>query len=373
MKLSINPPSGYTNSYLDIKFTTEFNNPEKVELELFNLFNNEKIEIIGCSSGYISNNTTIIAKNSSKIEGYINLFNRDKLNLLLKNLISIDILAKARITKNNKITEETAIVTFYNESKSADSDVIPFDLTITSKDIETKSNNFLELIINSRVEKKYELSIMDDINNISYFFEIITKNGTSNIKIPIPILFHELKLDIHRKRNFNLYWTKFEGVSFNKLMNRNSVKIPYTSLNFKGNILDITPQNRFDPVMKELPNNFVLSDRYLVHTHKDFSGFGSESFSNLRIKRLTFFMHESQSMQMQDFNQKNNNQIKTEIRRQQISKTPNVISFGISKQKQFLENFSNSHEKPTTNNSVNLFEHQEKLVKKTGCGCSRKK
>ncbi len=57
------------------------------------------------------------------------------------------------------------------------------------------------------------------------------------------------------------------------------------------------PQTRNGPTGKPLSLDFVLSDRYFVHTWKDYSAFGNTlNYSKQRLSIATRFLHEGQDM-----------------------------------------------------------------------------
>ena len=89
MIFKLDPSSGYTDSYLDIEFFITLDPYLKAEVTLFNDTIKEQLEIIGVSSGYITNNS-IIVKNK-QVNGHINLFSNDKLNKKLKSYNSVNI------------------------------------------------------------------------------------------------------------------------------------------------------------------------------------------------------------------------------------------------------------------------------------------
>lgn len=376
MKFSLDPPSGHVNSYLDIKFKLEFENIENAEIEIFNKSNGEKLEILAISNGFIKNETTIVVNNTKTLEGYINIFNKDKLNILLKDKPSVDIEAVVSFIKKESVYKQNKIVTFYNESQSVDREIIPFDLNIHNKLISVENNEPLKITIMSNNYRKHELSIKDSIDASKFFtFDIMTKPGETTFEIPLPVLYYELNIEKFHWKNFDLYWSKFEGVDYMKVMNRKYIKIQDSTIKFsKGNFKPL-PQKRMGPV-SNLDKNFVLSDRYFVHTFKEFSGFGSDTLNIARLKRLNFVQNESQQMQNLSASLQRHSdikEIKHSTRQTELSRK-NIQSFGNSRNKQFFETLNESIIKDGQE-QFSTFEVSKTSTenKKSGCGCSRKK
>lgn len=365
MIFKLDPPSGHANSYLDIKFQIEMESSEYTEIEIINLHNKQKIEILGVSNGFIKNETTIVAKNISSIEGYINIFNRDKMNSGLENIASINIKAVAKITINGEVKEESSVLTFYNESKSADSEIIPFDFQVNNT-VNLDSDRSLVINARSTVSRKYELCIKHEYS--SYHFNIYAIAGNNTVNIPISVLYYEL--DISKSPTFDLYWVKFEGLGYSKVMNRKYIKIPDSNVTFSGKKVRIYPQPRLGPAGEILPKTFVLSDRYFVHTYRDFSGLGGEGINPVRVKKLNFFMHESQDMQIPGLILSKEN---TLLRQEQIQEKLTTNKTNV-KQKSFLENFTNNYIRQNTGSvtTFGLSSKQQLTPNQGGCGCSRK-
>ena len=380
MKFTLDPPSGYADSYLDVKFVIEFDHADKVEVCLFNETVKQPIEILAVTHGYISDGTIAIIKHASEIEGFINIFNRDKMNSSLKNYTSIEISCKLKIYHGEQVNDYEIRRTFYNESKSLDSEVIPFDLQIHNSEINLSQNESLKLSMISSEDRLYELILKNEQGNRKCIFEVFAKKGRTDISVPSEILFSDLDISsIKRDRScFDLYWTKFEGVDYSKFMNRKLIKILDGRICLLGKKMLPKPQTRLGPV-NELSSDFVLSDRYFVHTYKDFSGFGSKSFDSVRMKRLTFFYYETLDLSSKKVTPgKNDSRIQNILSQNRVKKINDsdskITNLGFSNQKQFLSTFSPVFSQSPKHQNSNLKYAKKHNVKSGGCaGCGRKK
>lgn len=298
MQFKLEPQSGYANSYLDVKFTLQFTTANRVEISLFNDSLKSTLEILGASDGYIEDNTLIL-RNSTNVGGYINLFNEDKLNKLLDNFISVTI--KCRVVRYNENNEQLSIeedfVEFYNQGKSLDSNIVPFDIRMVNANF--SDNTPLHIQITCDKSEKYEICVRSMDKFYFYTFEVVTKQGQTDIYIPYELLWYDLRLfDNISSNRYDLYWVKFEGVNHLKTMNRNYIKIDHTSLVFNSNQILLQPTLRSGPTSKDLPDSFVLSHRYFVHTAKPWSEYGGfiSGYDSKKLQRLTMLWHESQNI-----------------------------------------------------------------------------
>ncbi len=114
MEFNLNPPSGYADSYLDIAFTTKFDKSDKVKLRLFNDTTSEQLDILGVTSGYISNGNEAICRDCSGISGHINIFNNDKMNRKFRTHNSVIIRCELECQKDDQTSTIKESVTFYN-------------------------------------------------------------------------------------------------------------------------------------------------------------------------------------------------------------------------------------------------------------------
>lgn len=342
IKFKLDPPSGYTNSYQDIRFEVFFPKSEQAEIRLFNDTLKQQLEILSVTQGYIQNENVVISKNVSSVEGFINIFNRDKMNIMLNHYTSVDIRCEVICDSGRHESSQT----FYNESKSLDSQVVPFDISIQNADnIQNGAPMRLSLVCDS--ERKFELSIRDGFGTRNCTFEIYAHRGTTTVDVPAEVIYYDLRLAENKSaKTFNLYWTKFEGFDYSKFMNRKHILLANTSIVLAPGKVARNPQTRIGPV-GELPGEFVLSDRYFVHTHKTFSGFGEKALHPIRMKRLTFFMHEAQDIQSKsddvmalaiDERKSKLAEMQHLMKQEQLKKKPRHL--GVSAQKQFLESFS---------------------------------
>lgn len=381
MNFQLDPPSGYADSYLDIKFTVKFEYADRVEILLINETTHSNIEILGMTNGYIINEIKGVVDNNIFAEGFINIFNKDKMNKKLESYTSVSIKCKVKFYRGNNITEEMETIDFYNQSKSLDSSIVPFDINIINSVVDIRKNQPLKIQITCDSVQHYELCIKNENSPYSFTFEVYTRKGIIEISIPVAILWYDLKLYRVKTSNFFIYWVKFEGLDYSKYINRKYISINNSKIAFLyQDKFKIMPQSRFGPIEK-LNKDFVLSDKYFVHTAKKYSGFGSihENIGYRRLSYITRFFHESQSIQKIDnsiksFNITHRDKIlesKQAIRSQEIREDRrNVIqSFPVPPQKEFLESSFHLYSKTNTQSTVSHTTRESK----GGCGCSRKK
>ncbi len=372
MKFKLDPPSGHAESYLDVRFLAEFEKADRAEIRIFNDSVKQPLEILAVTYGFITNETTAVIKNSSSIEGFINIFNRDKMNKGFTTYTSVDIRSEMTLYRGDTKEVVENITTFYNESKSLDSEVIPFDVHVNNSEIHLGQNEPLKLSLVCDSDKQFELSVRHDLGNQVCVFEVYAKKGRTDVSLPCEVLFADLGLKElgKNRRTFDLCWTKFEGLDYSKVMNRKNIKIPNISITLVGERMMPQPQGRLGP-LEPLSEDFVLSDRYFVHTHKDFSGFGAKLFNTIKMKRLTFFMHEAQDMT--DFDRSEFvTPVGNILAQEKLRPAYQINALGVSKQKKFLENFSPVFRKQTKAPSIDVQEQQ--TAKAGGCaGCGRKR
>lgn len=381
-KFQLDPPSGYADSYADIKFIATFDNSDRIELELINDSINSKLEILSIDKGYISNETTAIGTKCDNLTGYINIFNKDKMNTSLRNLPFVNITCKACLYRGPEKISEEVTHTFYNQSQSADGDIVPFDIVVSGKTIDVANNNHIVLYVISGESKRYELSIQSKDKKNTCFFEVLAKKGKTEVNLPIELLYSDLELEKNHSKSFDVYWTKFEGITHTKYMNRKYVKIDGSELHSNSDKLIAKKQNRNGPIGR-LPNSFILSDRYLVHTWQNFSGFhGQANHKTKRLDYLTRFMFESQSMGNPDLEKVelfssnkdvNISESQKATRKHSLYKKM-IGSKSQARQNMFVETFSQLYEpKDSDQKSTHIPSTvKQESSKKQGCGCSRK-
>lgn len=278
MKVSLSPPSGYSHSYYDILFKVDFEPSDEVEICITNNEAKQDIEILSISDGHILNATIAKAKKVSSISGYINIFNRDKLNKQLERFVSVDLKFKATRRTGGEIIEEEEVVSFFNQDKSLDAKIVPFDVIVEQNDIDIDHNIPLVLHIVSDTVKKYEICVRSTDGEANCPFSVLAKKGTTKVSIPIEYIYSRLNLKFYRNRKYKLYWAKLQGLTLGSFVNRSYIPIPDTDLTFSGqNIIKPSPQTRTGPDGNALPfEDFVLSDRYLVPVWREYSSFGTK-------------------------------------------------------------------------------------------------
>ena len=301
MKLEITPSSGHADSYFDVTFKLSLPQPvDYLEVRIKNTSSNEDLKIIGVNYGFIKGEYTSIFKNTHNAEGYFNIFNKDRMNKKFNIYKSADLLFTVLIKNGEEQYSQEKVVSFYNESKSLDAEIIPFDLIIHNSLINIQKFEPLKLDIISDIEKKYELCIKSDDNMLMSCFSVLSRKGRSCIEVPSAIIYSDLELDKkeNSRKKFKFFYVKREGITFAKFMNRKYIPIHNSDLSF--NLPDHmmpNPTNRLDILGNSLSKDFVLSDRYLVHTHKDYSSFGEKtSFNARKLQYLTRFFFEAQNM-----------------------------------------------------------------------------
>lgn len=383
MKFRLDPPSGHADSYLDIRFFVDFNRCEKAEVRLFNDSIEQPLEILAVSKGYIVDGKVATIRNAADIDGFISLFNRDKMNSALNEYTCVNIRCELSLFNKDEVEKFTFTETFYNESKSLDAAVLPFDIEVHNPEIKVDKNEPLRMSIISTENRFYELSIRNEQGTRYCTFDVFAKKGKTDFILPCEVLFSDLDIPStqRQKNHFGLFWSKFEGVDYSKFVNRKRIRVPNCRITILGDKIMPQPQTRIDPVGGQLSADFVLSDRYLVHTHKDYSGFGAKSFDSIRMKRLTFFHHEALDMNNPQINPHDDiksSKLQNILSQGDAIERPKIKSFGISKQKKFLTTFSPVFAKRATTRPVGATTTKtptEAPKKKTGgcAGCGRKK
>jgi hypothetical protein len=376
IEFKLNPPSGYADSCLDIEFSILTDYADILNIELFNDTSEEKLDILSVSRGFISRSHLAIVKNTDHVEGYINLFNKDKMNKKLKNQVKVNVRCKVTRRLGSDTTTEEAVVLFYNESRSLDAGLVPFDLIIDNSEVDIRNGIPLSLHLICDSTKKYELAILSEGGDEKYTFEIVAKEGRTSFVIPSHILWYDLELNKNLGKKFQIYWVQFEGIDYMKFMNRKYIPIANSQITFNSRKISLNPQKRDGP-MGPLSDEFVLSHRYFVHTWKQFSSFGDriEAYKPKEAGKKNQFLHE-----IQDFSQKNK-QVALMQDKEKPTKRPPMRDLASASQKTILNAYSASFSKyrPIENadrNFVRLANVTPLPAKapKKGCGgCSRKR
>lgn len=301
MKLEITPSSGHADSYFDVTFKLSMpQSVDRVEVKIKNTSSNEDIKIIGVNYGFIKGEYIAVFKNAQKLEGYFNIFNKDRMNKKFNIYKSVDLVFEINITNGNEEYTEQRSISFYNESKSLDAEIVPFDLIVQNPSVNIVGHEPLKLDIVSDIEKKYEICIKSDDNSLMCCFSVLASKGRTKIEVPSEIIYADLELDKkeNRRKKFKFYSIKKEGITFAKFVNRKYIPIHNSNLSFVfPETMMPEPTKRLDVLGNNLSKDFVLSDRYLVHTHKDYSSFGEKtSFNDRKLKYLTRFFFEAQNM-----------------------------------------------------------------------------
>lgn len=301
IEFNIDPPSGHAESCLDIQFTVKFDRSDRAEIEIFNDTSGEKLEILSVSKGVIQRETTIVVKKSNSVEGFFNLFNKDKMNFNLAGLTQVNL--RCTVKTDFAVEEETFV--FYNESQSLDSTIIPFDLILDNNEINLDRNEPIRMHLVCDSESKFELAIksLDDSQHICHF-EIVAKPGRTDFILPSEVFWSDVEYHKYYNKKFQIFWVKFEGITHMKFLNRKYIPIAESNLSFIGKKMTPQPQDRIGPTGSILPADFILSHRYFVPTWRDYTAFGSLAFTNKiaseqNVNRIRF-LHEIQSLEMRD-------------------------------------------------------------------------
>lgn len=302
IEFSIDPPSGHAESCLDIKFVLKLSKNDSAEIEIFNDTSGDKLEILSVSKGTIYNESTLIVRKTNFVEGFFNLFNKDKMNFNLSGLTQVKLRCVVKITTDGETSHEESSALFYNESQSLDASIIPFDLILVNNEINLSKNDPLRMHIVCDSEKKFELAIksVDSDQNICSF-EVVTLKGKTNITIPSELIWSDLEYNKYYNRKYQIFWVKFEGITHMKFLNRKYIPISETQLTFIGREMSPKAQNRVGPVGLDLSQDFVLSHRYFVPTWKEYTSLGALSANNRTSSEQNIskirFLHEIQSLE----------------------------------------------------------------------------
>lgn len=349
-KFSLSPTSGYPNSYYDIQFTVETETIAS-KIYILNKTAGQFLNILGVSSGSIQNENLIIPKNK-QTQGYINLFNGDKMNTGLEKYQSVEIACLID-------GKEESNVVFYNEGKSLDSDILPFSLFVDKPIVDIEKHEPLKMRFACNAEKKYELCIRNPEIQEDSTFEVVTKRGITEIEIPSEVLYHDLNLENNFAKIFKINYVQFEGIDYDGFLNRKYIPINI-DIRFQNPQQSPLPQNKPNWMNEE----FIISDRYWVHTHKQFSGFGEIEHDPKKSTNMSRLLFEAIDMKAPKLKTQQNtaenvhHEIKQAAYKQiavpRTNSKPFLNVYNAQKQSQQIGTFS----VPTP---------------KKDCGCSRKK
>lgn len=300
MNFSLDPSSGFADSYLDVEFSVQTQDYPKTVIRIYNETSNEQLQILGTSFGYILNGDQLVLKKKNSTTGHINIFNYDKMNkkFLAHRSVSLRCVAEFYDENDQKLTEEEDRVIFYNEMHSLDAEIIPFDLIIHNRTINTNENEPLRIDIVSDLSKKYELCISSLDNRLRCHFEVAAKQGKTSIQIPCEFLYYDLELRNNKNKKFKFQYIKHQGTTMSRIANKRYMPIQDSEISFvsDGGITPL-PQRRQDPIGRLLSKEFVVSDRYLVICPRKHSGFARKSeFGPEKLMDLTMMINEGQHM-----------------------------------------------------------------------------
>jgi hypothetical protein len=378
----IDPQSGFADSYLDVKFKVSFDKCERATVELFNETIGQQLEILSVGSGHIQGETKAIVKDSESLEGFVNLFNKDKMNSKLESHVYIEMRCKVTIQKGNHTVVDEKTARFYNESLSLDAGIVPFDIHIDNPHLDLRNNVPLSMTLISDIDKRYELCIMPPNGATKCTFEVLAKKGENQILLPSEVIWNDCGIGQYTISGLQLYWVKFEGIDHQRFRNRKYVPIDGTRLTFNTRDMQPKPQTRLGPTNAPLSKDFVVSDRYFVHTWKHFSSLGGlpEAFDLKRQHYLSRFLHEYQRLQQVDENIKlfEASEQKTGGKTKPL---PMIAPERTPLNTLIMAAFSGVYNDKTSVMSVSgPFRPQPKKAKTAprrrpqgGCGCSRKK
>ncbi len=298
MNFTLDPSSGFADSYLDVEFSVLIPDCPKATIFIENETSGDKLQILGTSFGYILNGDSLVLKNQTSTTGHINIFNHDKMNkkFLAHHSVTLRCVAEFYDDKDQKIGEEEESVVFYNEAHSLDADIIPFDLVIHNRTVEITANEALVIDVISDVAKKYELCINSLDNRLRCNIEIMARAGKTTIAIPGEFLHYDLSLKENKKCGFS--YVKHQGTTMSRVVNKRYIPIQNSEIDFQvSGGLTPNPQHRQDPVGRPIGKKFVISDRYLVMCPREQSGFARKSeFGPEKLMDLTMMVNEGQDM-----------------------------------------------------------------------------
>lgn len=401
MNLTLNPPSGYADSYLDVEFSATIKPYPKSIVRLFNDVSGEQLDILGVSFGYILNGNEAVSKNKSSITGHINIFNQDKMNkkFMSHRNVPVKCVVDYYDEHDVEIGSEEETLLFYNEAYSLDAGIIPFDLRIHNPTINTDKHDPLVIDIISGKQRKFGLCIASLDKSIRCPIEITAKEGKTTVEVPGAFLFYDLDLAVNAHRKFQFFYAKYQGTTYSRMANRQYLPIQNSDIEFvSSGRLRAMPQSRLDPIKRQMGKEFVISHRYLVFCPSESSGFARKSeFGAEKLMDLTMMINEGQNMkaisrQVQQFASDETAKIgetkqSIQTSRHHASKDqikPNIPFAQIQLMKSISKTYDNISLKGRQNPKVHKATAPEKKTvrsfsgaqpqKKRGCAsCSRKK
>lgn len=370
MKFRLDPSSGYAGSYLDIQFVISFDQCDRAEITLLNKLNNQAINILS-GNGRILNNTVLIIEKSNVANGYINIFNYDKMNYKIEKMPSIEIFCRVTRYISDEVLQEDSICEFYNESMSLDREIAPFDIQIENQEINLDINEPLKLTIISSKEEKYELALKSVIGNTMYVFEILSHKGKCSFEIPAEVLSYHLNLSKPGNKLFLLHFVKYEGITPSGHMNRKFIPLANAEIRFHGTF-KLLPQDRKGPDGTDLSKDFILSDRYFVHTWKEFSSYTKRSENIQTVSNMPRLLNEVYSIRKTIKQAPETLENKRILKKESYKEMPSkfVKSSLDFDRKSFFNQISH---RVTTKTQPQKKIISSEIRKSGGCGCSRQK
>src|SRR3990167_3428795 len=224
MIIKLDPSSGYDNSYYDVRFFLTLNKKidTNFKLSFINRNVSRKLEILAISKGFIDSAGVAHIDSCRTVDGYINLFNDDKMNKELARFHKVEIECIVE-TKDETINE---IATFYNESYSTDQEIIPFQIFLENDTIDLSKSQPLRFFVLADAERSFHISLESLDNTLSTDFYILTKNGKISFEIPPEILHYELSLYKMKHLDFQFCYLKRHGVNYNNTINEKKIVVP---------------------------------------------------------------------------------------------------------------------------------------------------
>ncbi len=301
MNFSLDPSSGFADSYLDVEFSVSVPDYPKVVIRIHNETSGDQLQILGASFGYILDGDSLVLKKKETVTGHINIFNHDKMNkkFLAHRSVTLKCVAEFYDDTDNKIGEEEESVIFYNETHSLDANIIPFDLVIHNRTVDITENEALSIDVISDIPRQYELCINSFDDRIRCHIEITARAGKTSVKIPGEFLHYDLALAENKGKKFKFSYVKHQGTTMSRVANKRYMSIQDSEINFQlSGGLTPHPQSRQDPIGRPLDKKFTISDRYLVMCPSEHSGFARKNeFGIEKLMDLTMMINEGQHMQ----------------------------------------------------------------------------
>lgn len=300
MNFTLDPSSGFADSYLDVEFSVLIPDYPKAVIHINNETSGDQLQILGTSFGHILNGNNLILKNKTSTTGHINIFNHDKMNkkFLAYRSVTLKCIAEFYDNQNQKVGEEEESVIFYNETHSLDADIIPFDLIIHNRTVNVTENEALSIDVISDIPRKYELCINSLDDKLRCHIEVTARAGKTTVSIPAEFLYYDLSLRDNKNKKFKFSYVKHQGTTISRVANKRYISIQDSEINFQvsGGLTPV-PQHRRDPIGRLISKEFVISDRYLVMCPNAYSGFARKSeFGKEKLMDLTMMINEGQHM-----------------------------------------------------------------------------